>query len=197
MITELDVVNSCLATIGELPLVELADDHPLVAAARQNFNEARVAEVSRQWWFNTDYCTLEQANDKFIYVPGDAIAVTPIGRDELTMRGRRLYNRLESTFEVAGPIRAWVIRDIQFDELPAPAQLLVKHATVLQFQLNYDADEAKTQKLEALYSNSYRLLNAEHTRQVRLNQLNMPEFATARMFAGVTGRHRHRGIPIR
>lgn len=196
MISELDVVNSCLATIGELPLVELSDDHPLVAAARQNFHEARVSEVSRQWWFNTDYCTLQQANDKFIYVPGDAIAVTPIGRDELTMRGRRLYNRLESTFEVAGPVRAWVIRDVPFDELPAPAQLLCKHACVLQFQLNYDADEAKTRKLEALYSNSYRLLNAEHIRQVRLNALNMPEVAMHRMYAGVPAR-RSRGVPIR
>lgn len=196
MITELDVVNSCLATLGELPLVELADDHPLVAAARQNFHEARVQEVSRQWWFNTDYCTLQVANDKFIYVPGDAIAVTPIGRDELTMRGRRLYNRLESTFEVSGPVRAWVIRDIPFDELPAPAQLLCKHATVLQFQLNYDADEAKTQKLEALYSNAFRLLNAEHIRQVRLNNLNIPEIAMARMYAGAT-RRRGNHVPIR
>lgn len=188
MLTELDVVNSCLATIGEMPLVELSDDHPLIAAARQNFQEAIVSETARQWWFNTDYCILQQANDKFVYVPGDAIAVTPLDRLDLTMRGRRLYDRTNSTYEVTGPVRCWVIRNLIFDELPAPAQLLVKHSTVLQFQMNYDADESKTQKLEALYTAAYRTLNAEHTRQIRLNALNQPQIAMMRMRAGVRPR---------
>ena len=54
MFTELDVVNACLATLGELPLVELTDEHPMVAAARVNLTEAIVSEMHRQWWFNTD-----------------------------------------------------------------------------------------------------------------------------------------------
>lgn len=188
MLTELDIINSCLATIGEMPLVELSDDHPLVAAARQNFKEAVVAETSKQWWFNTDYCILRQANDSFVYVPGDAIAVTPMDRIDLTMRGRRLYDRTNSTYEVTGPVRCWVIRNLAFDELPAPAQLLVKHATVLQFQMNYDADESKTQKLEVLYNTAYRTLNAEHTRQIRLNALNQPEIVMMKRQAGVRPR---------
>ncbi|APU00377.1 hypothetical protein fHeYen301_44 [Yersinia phage fHe-Yen3-01] len=197
MITELNVVNSCLATIGEMPLVELQDEHPMVAAARQNFEEARVAEVAVQWWFNTDRVTLQPANGEgFIYVPRDAVAVTPLDRQDLGMRGRRLYNHQESTYVIGAPVRCVVVRDIPFDDLPAPAQLLVKHACVLQFQMNYDADEAKSAKLEALYAKAYRTLNAEHIRQVALNGLLIPHIAQARMAVGGNRRIGNR-IPVR
>lgn len=175
MLTELEVVNACLATVGELPLVELSDDHPLVAPARQEFKMARVAVGGKQWWFNTDLVTLQTANDSFVYVPQDAVAVTPINRRDLSMRGRRLYNRLESTFSVRGPVQCWVIRDIPYDELPVPAQLLISHTAVLAFQKNYDADEAKTAKIERQRVDAFLTLNAEHIRQIRLNPLQSPE----------------------
>lgn len=191
MLTELDVVNGCLATIGELPLVELNDDHPLIAAARGSFKMARVAEVSRQWWFNTDFLVLEQANDSFVYAPSDALAVNPLTRRELTLRGRRLYNRMGGTYIVEGPVSCWVIRDLDFADLPSPAQLLVHHSAVLHFQINYDADESKTLKLEKIKYDAHLTLNAEHIRQVRLNNLELPEVAYKRMAAGIGRRHNH------
>lgn len=190
MLTELNVVNSCLATLGENPLVELEEDHPLVAAARQNFSEAMVTEMGRKWWFNTDYLNLQQANDKFIYIPQDAISCVPIDRDDLTVRGRRLYNRYEGTFLVKGPVYCYVIRNISFEDLPVPAQLLVRDRTVLSFQLNYDADESRTSKLEQAYVNSYMTLNAENIRQQNVNMLNMPGAARLRSRVGYRGHNR-------
>ncbi|AZF88098.1 tail protein [Pectobacterium phage Arno160] len=196
-ITELDVVNACLATLGEIPLVELQDDHPLVAAARQNMKESIIAEMHRQWWFNTDHITLKSAADSgFVYVPADAIAVDVYGHAGLTMRGRRLYDSLNSTYELSGTFYAVVVRELPFTDLPVTAQLLVQHATVLRFQINYDADEAKTMKQSALYDRQYRLLNAEHTRQVSLNGLQTPSVMTRRLFAGAYPRRRG-GIPTR
>lgn len=184
MLTELNVVNACLATLGENPLVELEEDHPLVAAARQNFRESMVTEMGRKWWFNTDYLELQQANDKFIYIPQDAISCVPIERDDLTVRGRRLYNRYAGTYEVRGPVLVYVVRDLEFSELPVPAQLLVRDRTVLSFQLNYDADETRTSKLEQAYVNSYMTLNAENIRQQNVNMLNMPGATRLRHRAG-------------
>lgn len=181
MLTELEVVNACLATVGELPLVELSDDHPLVAPARQEFKMARVSVGGKQWWFNTDRVTLQTANDSFVYAPQDAVAVTPINRADLSLRGRRLYNRMESTYSVRGPIQCWVIRDIPYEELPVPAQVLILHTAVLAFQKNYDADEAKTVKIERQRMDAYLTLNAEHIRQIRLNPLLSPEVAQAMM----------------
>lgn len=196
MITELQVVNACLATLGELPLVELQDEHPLVAAARQNMDESIIAEMHRQWWFNTDYCTLTASADKFVYAPADAIAVRVLNRTDLTLRGRRLYDRYNSTYELGGTYRCVVVRDLPFEDLPVTAQLLVQHATVLRFQINYDADDSKTQKQNQLYTRQYALLNAEHTRQISLNGLETVDVATKRMYAGV--RPARRGnIPVR
>lgn len=197
MITELQVVNACLATLGELPLVELQDDHPLVAAARQNMSESIIAEMHRQWWFNTDYCKLvAAANSGFVYAPEDTIAVKVIGRTDLTLRGRRLYDRYNSTYELGGSYQCVVIRDLPFEDLPVTAQLLVQHATVLRFQINYDADDSKTQKQNQLYTRQYALLNAEHTRQVALNNLETVDVATKRLYAGA--RPSRRGnIPVR
>lgn len=197
MITELDVVNACLATLGELPLVELQDEHPLVAAARQNMRESIISETHKQWWFNTDRCELVSTEPEgFVYVPSDAIALQIDGRTDLTQRGRRLYNRMKSTYVLPGTYAAWVVRNLPFEDLPVPAQLLVQHATVLRFQINYDADEAKTRKQSMLYDMQYRLVNAEHTRQIALNGLEVPGIAMKRMYAGVRPQRRS-GIPVR
>lgn len=135
MFTELDVVNACLATIGESPLVELEDDHDMVAAARQTMRQSTVAVMHRPWWFNTDFMALQVANDHFIYVPRDAVAVNVIGRSDLTQRGRRLYNRFESTYEMTGPVRVIVTRDLPYEDLPTPAQLHLLNHTVLGLSL--------------------------------------------------------------
>lgn len=184
MLTELDVINACLATMSEMPLVELDDDHPLVASARQNFREAMVKVMGLKWWFNTDFLTLKQANDKFIYVPQDAISCVPLYRDDLTMRGRRLYDRYNGTYEVTGPVEVYVIRSIPFEDLPLPAQILVRDRTVLDFQMNYDGDELRTQKLEQAFATSYRQVNAENTRQLNINVFRMQETMRSRHRAG-------------
>lgn len=189
MFTELDVVNACLATLGELPLVELTDEHPMVAAARVNLTEAIVSEMHRQWWFNTDYVHLAATEEGYIYAPADAVAVKVANCTNLTLRGRRLYDRYQSTYELGlDAVDAVVIRNIPFEDLPGMAQILVKDAAVLQFQINYYADSTKTQQLQTKYANSYRLLNAEHTRQIAANQLENPGVAVARMNAGVRPR---------
>lgn len=171
MFTELDVVNACLATIGESPLVELEDDHDMVAAARQTMRQSTVAVMHRPWWFNTDFMSLQVANDHFIYVPRDAVAVNVIGRSDLTQRGRRLYNRFESTYEMNGPVRVIVTRDLPYEDLPTPAQLHLLNHTVLAFQTDFDGDNSKFQKLQGLLSQSYVSLNTEHIRQIALNGL--------------------------
>jgi hypothetical protein len=136
------------------------------------------------------------ADTGYVYVPADAIAVKVRGRTDLTMRGRRLYDRFNSTYAIGGSYSCIVVRDLPFDDLPITAQLLVQHSTVLRFQINYDADESKTQKQNQLYQRQYQLLNAEHTRQISLNGLETVDVATKRMYAGVRSQRRG-GIAVR
>lgn len=168
---ELDVVNACLATVGETPLVELEDDHDLVAAARRTMRQSNLAVMHRPWWFNTDYSTLQVANDHFIYVPRDAVAVNVCDRDDLTLRGRRLWNRFKSTYEMEYPVRVIVTRDLPFEDLPSPAQLHLLNHTVAAFQANMDGDNNKKPDLQRALQESYINLNSEHARQIKLNGL--------------------------
>lgn len=194
--TELDVVNACLATVGEAPLVALIEEHPLVAAARLNFKECLISEMHRAWWFNTDYAELYPTADYgYVYAPEDAVSVVPLDRTDLTLRGRRLYNRTFSTYEIKNKVYCEIVRDIPYEDLPTPAQLLVQHATVIRFQMNYDADTNKAALQRTLYANQLALLNAEHTRQVDLNFLTMPELSYKRRKFGV--HRRGSGIPVR
>lgn len=195
MRNQLDVLNSCLDSIGEAPLLELEDDHPLYASAMNALERAMTQEMSRQWWFNVDYITLKVANDNYVYVPSDAVAFVPLDRRDLTMRGRRLYNRMEGTYEITAAVRGYVVRLLPFEDLPAPAQIYVETVAVMLFQTSYDADRAKTEELRAQRADSWMVLNAEHTRQIRANPLLSPELAQKRLRiqTGVGGRT----IPVR
>lgn len=194
MIDELNVVNACLGSIGELPVVELTDDHPLIAAARSRLADALVQESHIKWWFNTDWETLRVANDHFIYTPADAVSVYPYRRPDLIQRGRRLWDRVNSTYEMQGPVLAIVVRNLPLEDLPPQVALLVKYATVQLFQQDYDADEAKKADVAQAYTKAFVTCNAEHARQVQLNGLET-------LFTGrERGRLRPRqssGIPVR
>ncbi|QYW05827.1 tail tubular protein A [Vibrio phage vB_VpaP_G1] len=177
----LNVVNSCLASIGESPLLELTDDHPLEAVAVDTLNRVMTQEMARQWWFNTDFLTLQVANDKYIYAPQDAVAFIPATRKDLTLRGRRLYNRFTGTYEMTENVQGWVVRLLPFEDLPMPAQSYVEAVTVVTFQTNYDADPNKTSELKQHRADSWMVLNAEHIRQIKANPLLSPELAQKRL----------------
>lgn len=180
MRTTLDVVNSCLSSIGEAPLLELDYDHPLAATAQNTLQRTLVQEMSRQWWFNTDFITLKVANDRFIYAPADAVAVNPLHRLDLTLRGRRMYDRINGTYEMTADVQVYVVRNLPYEDLPPPAQTFVEFQTVLLFQTEYDADPTKTQQIAMHAQRALVNLNAEHIRQIAANPLLSPSIAKKR-----------------
>jgi len=56
-LTGLNVVNQCLASMGETPLNAVNADHPYVAAALMHLRGASTQEQAKGWWFNTDFLT--------------------------------------------------------------------------------------------------------------------------------------------
>ncbi|WNL63554.1 tail tubular protein A [Aeromonas phage ST21] len=186
MITELDIVNGCLATMGETPLVEITDDHPFVPAARAAFRMANTEVSGRAWWFNTDTVALKKTTDGFTYIPEDAVSVYPVYTDDLTVRGRKLYNRVTSTFEVGDQLCV-VVRMLEFEDLPTMAKSHIHNHAVLGFQKNYDADQLRLQQLVQEKRDSWAVLNAEHIRQVRYNPMLSAEMALKIMRSGPRG----------
>lgn len=186
MITELDIVNGCLATMGEVPLVEITDDHPFVPAARASFRAAMMEVAGRNWWFNTDTVVLRKTEGGMTYAPEDAVSVYPVRDDRLTVRGRRIYNRIEGTYEV-GDQQCVVVRMLDFEDLPQMAKAHIKNHAVLDFQKNYDADQLRMQQLVQQKADSWSTLNAEHIRQIQYNPMLSPELAIKIMRSGPMG----------
>jgi len=193
-LTQLDVVNQCLASMGETPLNAVDADHPFVSAALLTMNTTNTQEQAKGWWFNTDLVTLHpDALSHFIYVPDDAINVNP--NDDGTayvLRGRRLYDRFQATYEFANPVRVELVREIPFEDLPMLASHLIAARTVLDFQSAYDADGDKFGRLMLAYQQVFSTLRAEHIRQIKANMFHNPSVQLQMRHIRPMTRYRHR-----
>lgn len=177
VLAELDVVNDCIGTLGELPVNALDDDHPLIAAARRAFRTCLTREMGKQWWFNTEVVELVKDSDDYIWTPGDAIRCDPIKtKYDLVQRGRRLYDPGTTTGNAGykmtlDRVVCWLVRNVPFEDLPPSAQIVVGVSTQLKFMVAYDADPQKYRQLLSEYQEAYMTLNAEHIRNMDANLL--------------------------
>jgi hypothetical protein len=173
-LSQLDVVNACLSTMGESPLVTVDVDHPYVQAALSALENSNNVEQSTGWWFNTDYQPLSvDPTTGFVYAPADALSVDA-GVAYITQRGQRLYNRATSEFDLRpvfnnGPVQVTVIRELPFEQLPPIAQQVISYRAQLDFQQAFDGDTTKYSKIGGAYTNASRILAAEHIRQSKVN----------------------------
>lgn len=183
-LTELDVINDMLSSMGESPLNILDAGHPLVPAGQRMLKTASWREQAKSWWFNKELTTLSPDVAGHIFLPYDTIRVDP--QDTLlhyTQRGQRLYQPYASAsvdkYVFTGPVVCWLVRYLPFDELPATAQLLVSCSAQLDFQKAYDADVNKFQEMKLAYRDALISLNAEHTRSQNVNFLNTSSVSQA------------------
>ncbi|NUX98781.1 phage tail protein [Paraburkholderia youngii] len=173
-LTQLDVVNACLATMGESPLVAVDQDHPYVQAALTALRNSSTLVQGEGWWFNTDGQTIAiDPGNGYAYAPADALSVETQAPAVIN-RGTRLYDQRTSTYDMrplfgGGPIKAVIIREIPFEDIPTLAQHAISERAQLDFQASFDGDDNKYSKIGGAYTLAHRLLKAEHIRQSRVN----------------------------
>lgn len=172
--TELEVVNACLATMGETPLNTLEDDHSYKAAALSYLAQVNKIEQKVGWWYNSEYILLTPDVSGYIYVPTDALSIKTIDRmytPAYAQRGNRLYNVRDNSYE--WPSAFWIdlVRLIAFNDLPYHAADLVHYGTVMRFQREFDGDNTRYSQLSQDYSRARMELRAEDTRNRRPNLL--------------------------
>jgi hypothetical protein len=175
--TELDVINACLASLGEAPLNEADDDHPLVAPARTALKTANMREQAKSWWFNRELVTLTpDPSSGFIYTPDDAIRVDPTNTTlNYVQRGRRLYNSYApnstTPYVFTSPVTCWLVRLVLFEDIPPSAQVVISLAAQVSFQKDYDADATKYKQVLAEYTEALLSLSAENIRNQNINMI--------------------------
>lgn len=184
-ITELDVVNECLGTMGELPVNSLDDEHPFLPAARTALRVASMREQAKGWWFNKELTTLvPDATTQNIVLPSDTIRIDPTDETlNYVQRGNRLYQPYADAtfdkFKFTQSVKCWLVRQLVFTDLPPTAQDLVGVSAVLQFQGSFDADPQRKADLREEYRAAYITLNTEHIRNVNANRLRSPSLQRA------------------
>jgi hypothetical protein len=142
MTTELDAINIMLGTIGEAPINSLEAATGVVDAvtARSILNEVSVQVQEEGWHFNTEYefVLSPELSTKEIYIPPNVIEADASKYDrndiDVAIRGNRLYDRKNKTFQFQQDIKADLTVLLEFNELPQAARHYVSIRAARVFQ---------------------------------------------------------------
>ena len=172
----LEVVNSMMGLLGELPVNSINDPHTLIPAALAAITNQNALVQVDFWWFNVEYPTLiPQAGSGLILVPEDAASVDSLTQyPRLAVRGNRLYNLDAITDVFTQPLRVRLHRVLPFSDAPAIARAHIAAKAKLEFQMAYDGDSTKAQIIQQEIKETYIRLHSEHIRNAKANMLMRP-----------------------
>lgn len=167
----LTAVNACLETMGELPVNEVDEDHPLVPAALQKIGVENAVVQADLWWFNVEYPTLfPDPVTQQIRVPSDTAAVDSLTTyPRLAVRNGFLYNQDNGSLLFSSPLRVRLHRVVEFDATPLTCRAYVMARAARKFHAGLEGDEAKMRRLAADEQQAYLSFNAEHIRNAKAN----------------------------
>lgn len=183
MASTLDVINSCLASMGEAPLNSEAEPHEFKASAKRLLTKSNRTVQTTGWWFNTETITLKPSTNGQIQLSNDTIQFRSgtrtrdtlvLGQPKpwLVQRGMRLYDTRTGSYTITEEVTGELIREIPFEDLPPTVNDLVAALTVLKFQSDFDADSNKRAELGQDYKEARIRANSENIRQLSVNLLN-------------------------
>jgi hypothetical protein len=177
VIRKIDVVNACLASLGESPAESIDEDNPFIASAISSLNRVNASQQGRGWWYNWDRVYITPNAQGWYAVSADVLGLrTGINPPWMSLRGRRIYDNRNAKFFSADDYNSknllcWITRLVEFDDCPFHMQDMIQWATVLDFQSNYDCDDQKIALAQNGYEKAEIEINREHTRAVRQNAL--------------------------
>lgn len=139
--TKLQAVNTMLATIGSSPINSLSGSNSAdVAMAVQTLDEVSLSVQSKCWHFNTEEDTVltPDPTTSEITLPSNTILCdvdSPNNRDiDVVVRGQRLYDRLNKTYEFQKELKAKMVYALEWDDLPQAARFFVMIRAARIFQ---------------------------------------------------------------
>lgn len=176
--TELFAINAMLATIGEAPINSLSDVELVdVSLARTTLTEVVRSVLIDGWAWNTDEAFPlypEGFSPYAIYVPPNALSVLPNASfSHITVRGSRLYNTADMTFDFHGSeaVTCQIIWDVPFDELPEVTRQYVSVRANRLFQKRSPASETLDGFTQGDEMRAFLAHNRANTRTRRKNFL--------------------------
>ena len=119
--TKLDAVNIILSNIGQAPVVNLESGNPMVETAELVLGEISRTVQAEGWVFNTefDYPFIPNTFNEIVIADNILAADLPaLSRCFSQVRGGKLYNRTEHTYEWTKEQKLDVVWLFDFEDLP-------------------------------------------------------------------------------
>ncbi len=150
MTTRLDVLNSCLGSIGENPTTNADSNHPSVIAARTVLDRVTKALQMRGWWFNKEYnLTLSPNGDGEVVLPSNTLKCDPVRESvNYIKRGNKLYDPVNHTFVLSTAVEVNITVQLNIEDCPESMGDWIMKQTTYEFYRNDDGDSDKTQDLK-------------------------------------------------
>lgn len=157
LLSELEAVNKILASIGEDPLDAIAEDD---VDSQVVLSQLRLTSKTLQtsgWSFNTEESvSFAPSLDGEIILPSNILKASATDSTlKLVQRGTRMYNKTTHDFNVGASVLLDVVYLLDWEELPAAAQLYIVAKACFEYSLNqvgsdFQAAQLKEQAAQAL-----------------------------------------------
>lgn len=126
--TELSAINTMLSTIGEAPVNTVSDSGVVDAVIARQILQTVSREVQARGWhwnIDKDFLLTPSFPEKEIILSPTTLRIDTVGPDEgidVVLRGTRLYDRRNHTYQFDNPITVDIVSMLEFDELPEIAR---------------------------------------------------------------------------
>lgn len=138
--TILSAVNSMLSTIGEAPVNTLSSGLVDAETAEMVLNEVSRDVQSLGWNFNSErnYKVAADSDGNVVLpteiVRADSVSKYRLAENEYVQRGKKMYDKVQHTFNIGKALTLNVVVLLAFDQLPEVARryITVKAARLFQ-----------------------------------------------------------------
>lgn len=193
--TEVEAVNIMLSGIGESPVNSLAEMTADVSMARHILHEcSKEIQCEGFQWNTEDNFPLSPDVHGYILVPPSVVRIhfrEPTDR-EITIRGNRLYDRINHTYSFAQGVKllCTVTLCLPFEQLPEAARRYTVLKSLRVFQERVVGSSQLSQFHQGDEARARALMLSEERRQDRPNLLKgtLPPTGTWQPYTALTGR---------
>jgi hypothetical protein len=191
MLTELDIVNSMLRTIGIDGLTSTDTDHPDYVEALQVLNEVRADVNKLGYWYNTSYPTLELNASNEIVLPANSLSSDPCDRNKnYVKRGSKLFDMDNRTYTIDAAVQVKLVENLEIEEMPETSKSYIKAKARYEFYSDNDGDAQQVARLERDRLRAWAEFYREHIRNRDINHRDSP--AAMRIRKGVRSTNERR-----
>lgn len=180
MTAKIDIINAMLATTGTLKLSATDSSHPSYIEADLVLDHVLETFNSLELWFNTSKRTLDPDIDGRVVVPSNALWVQPYNSENLSIRGKYLWDHVENTDILDRCVDCKIAIAVPIEDMPPAAIQYIRAMARYEYFLDKDGDPQKVGRYQEIMARSEFNLTSKNA---QLSGLNFYKGSAALNFA--------------